>query len=71
MWVRGLKRSVRSTEYIRYVVAPYVGAWIETTIILYILSIIIEVAPYVGAWIETWGKGGARATTMGHRTKRI
>ena len=35
-----------------YDVAPYVGAWIETTVISYSLKLSI-VAPYVGAWIET------------------
>ena len=29
MWVRGLKRALRSEKAIN-VVAPYVGAWIET-----------------------------------------
>ena len=33
-------------------VAPYVGAWIETTM-LRMLSDEYIVAPYVGAWIET------------------
>ena len=52
MWVRGLKLTVTEICIKRSIVAPYVGAWIETrksgnewkrsT-----------VAPYVGAWIET------------------
>ena len=33
-------------------VAPYVGAWIETLDAL-LHSLSLEVAPYVGAWIET------------------
>ena len=33
-------------------VAPYVGAWIETFVSLDD-SIKSDVAPYVGAWIET------------------
>ena len=33
-------------------VAPYVGAWIETTNILVAITMEV-VAPYVGAWIET------------------
>ena len=37
----------------REVVAPYVGAWIET-IYQAILSVSDKVAPYVGAWIETF-----------------
>ena len=36
----------------RCVVAPYVGAWIETHLLLWTL-ILSLVAPYVGAWIET------------------
>ena len=51
MWVRGLKPSL----YVYLsgcAVAPYVGAWIETVLLLHrYLSIIV--APYVGAWIET------------------
>ena len=34
------------------IVAPYVGAWIETQI-LNLLNDNGAVAPYVGAWIET------------------
>ena len=33
-------------------VAPYVGAWIETSI-SFKYAIFDIVAPYVGAWIET------------------
>ena len=33
-------------------VAPYVGAWIETSANLS-CRILTNVAPYVGAWIET------------------
>ena len=33
-------------------VAPRVGAWIETTG-LYSTGFVVEVAPRVGAWIET------------------
>ena len=33
-------------------VAPYVGAWIETITVLNNINT-FEVAPYVGAWIET------------------
>ena len=35
-----------------YVVAPYVGAWIETPASPGIVRV-PPVAPYVGAWIET------------------
>ena len=37
-----------------FVVASYVGAWIETVPSRYI-STLSEVASYVGAWIETKG----------------
>ena len=32
MWVRGLKHHHVPKNYFQYVVAPYVGAWIETKI---------------------------------------
>ena len=35
------------------IVAPYVGAWIET-FSLTSFHCCINVAPYVGAWIETY-----------------
>ena len=48
-------------------VAPYVGAWIETssqqTLILSAL-----VAPYVGAWIETRGIGIGSNLVESHPT---
>ena len=31
MWVRGLKRSTTARTFATVRVAPYVGAWIETT----------------------------------------
>ena len=38
--------------FIEYAVAPYVGAWIETS--QYGGAVYVDVvAPYVGAWIET------------------
>ena len=51
-WVRGLKRSVPSVRERPPVVAPYVGAWIETYD-RYVTDDPDTVAPYVGAWIET------------------
>ena len=51
-WVRGLKLNVRATVAMPHFVAPYVGAWIETQIILEPYQV-NPVAPYVGAWIET------------------
>ena len=51
-WVRGLKQTCYGRNHFWHLVAPYVGAWIET------LSSTsgfdhTHVAPYVGAWIET------------------
>ena len=51
VWVRGLKLTsfpVTSLDN----VAPRVGAWIETNIILTYFDT-LGVAPRVGAWIET------------------
>ncbi len=50
-WARGLKRST-SLTYHPMLVAPLVGAWIETSSEMpYLKS--QKVAPLVGAWIET------------------
>ena len=49
-------------------VAPYVGAWIET-FDLFKDSFNISVAPYVGAWIETFSDGFTPAQPLG-RTLR-
>ena len=51
-WVRGLKLlpSQISTQCL---VAPYVGAWIETQLHR-LAHQKAQVAPYVGAWIETF-----------------
>ena len=51
-WGRGLKPYYLEDHYCRYLVAPLVGAWIETLMIL--INIMYRpVAPLVGAWIET------------------
>ena len=52
MWVRGLKHRSRLYCPETYPVAPYVGAWIETSLPLS-REMSPNVAPYVGAWIET------------------
>ena len=52
MWVRGLKQVTCADGQTRFVVAPHVGAWIETQIILSERFSEV-VAPHVGAWIET------------------
>ena len=51
-WVRGLKRKVVGICIAEGVIAPYVGAWIETQIPKNVFSM-AQIAPYVGAWIET------------------
>ena len=50
-WVRGLKLAI-CIFLLHLKVAPYVGAWIETSVLLSLSKMKI-VAPYVGAWIET------------------
>ena len=52
IWVRGLKRRyhLRTAPFI--LVAPYMGAWIETDLKGRDLNCNL-VAPYMGAWIET------------------
>ena len=50
-WVRGLKLLV-TTLSVTFLVAPYVGAWIETRSCNNTPNA-PTVAPYVGAWIET------------------
>ena len=52
MWVRGLKLLRNHQINLRKVVAPHVGAWIETTVIDDVKRL-HGVAPHVGAWIET------------------
>ena len=53
MWVRGLKLERVISTPTDCVVAPRVGAWIETRSSELTLSVIPMVAPRVGAWIET------------------
>ena len=52
MWVRGLKQKGNRQKQEKQIVAPYVGAWIETKPLCANYTI-RRVAPYVGAWIET------------------
>ncbi len=52
MWVRGLKLGCDADEGGEGVVAPHVGAWIETKE-QFKINMFNEVAPHVGAWIET------------------
>ena len=51
-WVRGLK-LLNGALFVNILgVAPYVGAWIETALLIQVEDF-AKVAPYVGAWIET------------------
>ena len=51
------------------VVAPYVGAWIETSSCINARSSCYYVAPYVGAWIETVDdKNNPLRTSLSHPT---
>ena len=52
VWVRGLKHRIDLVFYTLIIVAPRVGAWIETTMTEDHVST-CNVAPRVGAWIET------------------
>ena len=51
-WVRGLKHNFLSFFKGCVIVAPYMGAWIETYIQTFQPKY-LSVAPYMGAWIET------------------
>ncbi len=51
-WGRGLKHPNEIATHLDGVVAPYMGAWIETDIDGCIGPGTL-VAPYMGAWIET------------------
>ena len=53
VWVRGLKLVEVNPVHLDLIVAPRVGAWIETTQPGSIASMSSLVAPRVGAWIET------------------
>ncbi len=61
LWERGLKLSHYHKLYYRNLVAPFVGAWVEMTVVPLTLTRAI-VAPFVGAWVEireTCGSFGA------------
>ncbi len=51
-WERGLKLSIQPNAATTPIVAPRVGAWIETHERVDIMRA-TQVAPRVGAWIET------------------
>ena len=52
VWVRGLKPHLLKWSVTNLLVAPRVGAWIET-LRLSLAASAVKVAPRVGAWIET------------------
>ena len=55
--MRGLKLCIRRPTRPPEVVAPYVGAWVET-LTRKKSPKWFAVAPYVGAWVETKNKFG-------------
>ena len=67
-WVRGLKLGDWTRYVQRVEVAPLVGAWIETSGKVNLVSI-NYVAPLVGAWIET-GKRLKKLKRLVSRTPR-
>ena len=66
-WVRGLKPRYTGFKYRKNIVAPYVGAWIET-LLGGAVNNLLAVAPYVGAWIETGISTAAGAAAGSHPT---
>ena len=51
-WGRGLKLIMSAGIHRDHLVAPRVGAWIETAVYSQ-TAVAVVVAPRVGAWIET------------------
>ena len=51
-WERGLKHLVIIHLFRFGEVAPFMGAWIETSASAWLWHI-LQVAPFMGAWIET------------------
>ena len=56
LWEHGLKHSDQNKTNDLYIVAPFMGAWIETYLSVY-NSNAESVAPFMGAWIETVPQG--------------
>ena len=61
MWERGLKPRQLFDDNGVMLVAPHVGAWIET-VCCSCISLPMLVAPHVGAWIETAKKKDGKIT---------
>ena len=51
-WGRGLKLFASTFKRVGRIVAPFMGAWIETLSAAVYLTVNL-VAPFMGAWIET------------------
>ena len=66
VWVRGLKHCFQGIDTCIKLVAPRVGAWIETEDNQYDQEESLVVAPRVGAWIETGLQGGLRPICLSH-----
>ena len=66
-WVRGLKLFDLKTAIAWHIVAPHVGAWIETRD-TFCTSKGYDVAPHVGAWIETACLRSSLRWDMSHPT---
>ncbi len=67
-WARGLKHPKLIRIHHPGVVAPHMGAWIETVITACALSRILSVAPHMGAWIETQTATGAHPSAESRPT---
>ena len=65
--MRGLKRTCRLLQRLWSSVAPYVGAWIETSSWPK-TTVYPFVAPYVGAWIETVKDNDVIVNNLSHPT---
>ena len=52
-WERGLKQVITFAYRQRRIVAPFMGAWIETSMVSAKALGSPRVAPFMGAWIET------------------
>ena len=50
--VRGLKSRYGEVAFVRGIVAPFTGAWIEIWKPSSLNSELTRVAPFTGAWIE-------------------
>ena len=66
-WVCGLKPSDYSGYAKIEIVTPYVGVWIETSVI-FRRDISCGVTPYVGVWIETPVHSWRQISSWSHPT---